>query len=67
MKTYRFFFHYYRQKKCMSVHFRGKCNVVKNIVCSVACETKYHNRQPYLTMQGMAHDVIIDNDTATII
>lgn len=65
-KQYRFFYHYYKQKKLMSVHFRGKCHVVKDIICERPCETKYNKRQPFLTMQGFANDVIIKNNQAII-
>ena len=34
-KKYRFFYHYYRQYKCMSVHFRGKCYKTDNVECNV--------------------------------
>lgn len=66
MKKYRFFYHYYRQKKKMSVHFKGSCIVVNNIKCEVPCETKYNKRQPYLVMQGFASSVEIKNNIAVI-
>lgn len=67
MKRYRFFYHFYKQKKCMTVHFRGKCIPVDDVVCLVPCETKWNAKQPYLVMQGFAKDVRIKNKTATII
>lgn len=66
MKKYRFFYHYYRQKKQMSVHFKGSCNQVNFIECNVPCETKYNKRQPFLVMQGWATDVTFINDKAII-
>lgn len=62
MKKYRFFYHYYKQKKKMSIHFRNKCTIVDDIICTPECETKWKKIQPYLVMQGFATDVtIIDN------
>ena len=65
-KKYRFFYHYFKAKKKMSVHFRGQCSVVDNVVCDVACETKWNSRQPRLVMQGFAESVDIVNGTAYI-
>lgn len=67
MQLYRFFFHYYRGKKMMSVHFRGKCYITKFIRCTVPCETKWNKRQPYLVMQGFASHIIHGDDTIFII
>lgn len=67
MKKYRFFYHYYKQKKAMSIHFKGTCSVIDNIVCKVHCETKWKKTQPQLVMQGFAEDVIIVNKTAYIV
>lgn len=62
MKKYRFFYHYYKQYKCMSVHFKNSCYKVDDIKCNVATETKWNNRQPQLVIRGFAKEVtIIDN------
>lgn len=66
MKKYSFFYHYYKQKKMMSVHFRGTCHVTPNVVCEVPCETKWSKRQPNLVMKGKAKEIIIDIDKITI-
>lgn len=63
---YRFFYHYYKQKGKMSIHFRGACMVADNIECRVPCETKWNDRQPNLVMRGFASDVTIKNGTAII-
>lgn len=63
---YRFFYHYFRGKKAMSVHFRGACYVVNDIKCDAPCETKWRKRQPYLVMQGFANNVEIKNGVAKI-
>ena len=59
MKKYRVFYHYNKQEKKMSVHFRGKCHIVNDVNCSVEVNTKWNKRQPYLVMQGFARDVMI--------
>ena len=64
---FRFFYHYYKQKGKMSVHFRNFCTVVDNVICNVPCETKWKNTQPRLIMQGWATNVKIENQIATII
>jgi hypothetical protein len=61
MKKYRFFYHYFKQKKKMSIHFRDTCTVVDNVVCNVRCETKWRKTQPMLVMQGYATNVRIEN------
>lgn len=59
---YRFFYHYYKAKKAMSIHFRNRCYVVKNVICHAPCESKWNKRQPMLVMQGYATKVdIVDN------
>lgn len=65
-KTYRFFYHYFKAKKKMSVHFRGICTVVDNIECKTACETKWKKTQPNLVMQGMAKNVTFAGNKAII-
>jgi hypothetical protein len=67
MKSYRFFYHYYKAKQKMTVHFRGKCHTVKHVRCLVPCETKWNPTQPNIVMQGFAHDVTIDTVTDTAI
>lgn len=66
MKKYRFFYHFYKQKGKMSVHFKNSCSVVDNIVCKAECETKWKKTQPRLVMQGFAHNVVFKNNIAYI-
>lgn len=66
MKTYRFFYHYFKAKKKMSIHFKNTCTVVDDIVCNVPAETKWKKQQPYLVMQGFCKDVEIVNNKAII-
>lgn len=65
-KTYRFFFHYHRASGGMTVHFRGRCTSCKNVVCSVATESKWNKQQPRLVMQGFASEVEEANGTVII-
>lgn len=64
--TYRFFYHYFKNKKAMSVHFKETCFVVKDVVCHVPCETKWKKSQPRLVMQGYAIEVVVENEKAYI-
>lgn len=66
MKKYRFFYHFFKQKGRMSIHFRGACTVVDDIICQVPCETKWKRTQPRLVMQGWATGVEIKNKKAYI-
>ena len=66
MKKYRFFYHFYKQKGKMSVHFRNTCNIVDEIECIVSCETKWNKTQPRLVMRGWANKVTIKNGKAII-
>jgi hypothetical protein len=66
MKKYRFFYHYYKHKKAMSIHFRGQCYVVSNIVCNPSCETKWNSTQPNLIMRGFASRVEVTNGVGYI-
>lgn len=62
MKKYRVKFHYYRQYKCMSIHWKGQCYKVDNINCTVSVETKWSKSQPNLILQGFATKVLIKPD-----
>lgn len=64
--TYRFFYHFFKQKGRMSVHFRDMCTVVDDVVCEVPCETKWNKIQPRLVMQGYATEVSIKDNKAFI-
>ncbi len=66
MKPKRFFYHFRKCDRRMSVHFNGACIPVNNIVCMVPCESKWNKRQPYLVMRGFAKTVEVNNCTAII-
>lgn len=65
-KKYRFFYHYYRQYNCLSIHFKGKCYRVEDIKCNVPTESKWNKRQPHLTMRGWAEEVKIEDGVAEV-
>lgn len=41
----------------MTIHFRGKCRMAKNIRCYTTCRSKWNNSQPMLVMEGCATKV----------
>ena len=57
----RFFYHYFKREKKMTIHWKKTCHVVDNVVCSVPCETKWSERQPNLVMRGWANELEIKN------
>jgi len=66
MRKYRFFYHYFKQKGKMSVHFRNQCIIVDNVECNTSCETHWQDRQPRLIMRGKAKSVTVVNGKAII-
>lgn len=66
MRKYRFFYHYFKQKKKMTVHFRGTCSVVDDIICNVSCNTKWKKTQPQLVMEGFCKEVVFEDGFAII-
>lgn len=67
MKKYRFFFHYNRNEKKMSVHYRKRCTLADDIICNVACSTKWNKTQPHLVLQGFATSVRVLNSNIILI
>lgn len=66
IKRYRFYFHYYRQYKCLSVHYRGKCYKVKDIHCTAPVESKWNEKQPNLILRGFTSSLEIKDQIAYI-
>lgn len=66
MRKHRFFYHFYKQKGKMSVHFRGACSTVDDVECKVPCETKWNKTQPMLVMRGWANNVTFSGKKAII-
>jgi len=56
-KSYRFFYHYFKQNNCMSVHYQKQCIQCKDIVCTAATESKWKPAQPRLVIQGFASSI----------
>lgn len=69
MKKYRFFYHYRKSTKEMTVHYKGVCYPCKNVVCEAKTETKWNKTQPQLVLQGFSTglDLLIDKGDSTII
>lgn len=67
MKRYRFYFHYRRCDRRMSVHFQGQCMPCQNVICYAPCETHRQNRQPFLVVRGFARQVTRDRKEDTIV
>lgn len=66
-KRKRFFFHYFKQRNCMSVHFDKKCTQVDDVICFVPTETKWNKAQPHLVLRGFAHSVdIVQEDNHVV-
>lgn len=65
-KGYRFFYHYRRSDKKMSIHFKKQCIVASEVICNVSCETKRNKIQPYLVLQGFCNTVEVINDKIII-
>jgi hypothetical protein len=66
MNKYRFFYHFFKAKGKMSIHFRDKCYVVDNVSCQVPCETKWNKTQPRLVMRGFASKLQITDGVGTL-
>ena len=61
-KKYRFYFHYYKAKKCLSIHWQGACHQVRDVKVLVPTESKWNKRQPMLVIQGWASEVEFSED-----
>lgn len=72
MRTYSFFYHYnkplsrQRGKPQISIHYRGACMIVDNIVLNVKTWGRLNKRQPYFVVVGKAKDITIDKNVAYI-
>lgn len=65
-KKYRFFFHYRRSDKKMSVHFKNQCIPCLDIICHVPIETKRNKTQPFLVLQGFCENVYFNDNKLVI-
>lgn len=58
LKKYRFFMHYNKPNKCMTVHYKGQCYLAKHIICEPECQTHYKSTQPHLVLRGWCSNLI---------
>lgn len=65
-RRYRFFYHYNKHTKRLTVHFKKSCIDVQDIVCRTESYSKWNKTQPNLVMRGFAESVTVFNDTAYI-
>lgn len=67
-----FFFHYNKPATQragtpkMSVHWRGACHIVDNVVCNVPSQSKQRKRQPRVVMAGKAESMTVRDGIAYI-
>ncbi len=72
MKKFKFFFHFNKiasriaKEPRFSLHFYGKCHIVKSLIIRVNTVSKINKRQPYAVMVGRANDIKIDDVGAVI-
>ncbi len=65
-KKFRFFYHFNKHTKEMTIHYRKQCISCKEITCFAKTETKYNKIQPYLVMQGMTEKIEIEGNRVII-
>lgn len=67
-----FFFHYNKPATLkagavrLSVHYRGACHIVSEVVCRVSCSTRIRAKQPRCVMAGKCRDILFYQGTAII-
>lgn len=66
MKKYRFFYHYNRNNKAITVHYRGTCYITNNLICNVPTYSKFNKIQPNFIMQGYTGDFNINKSNIII-
>ena len=60
---HRFFFHYNKPESkrqgvnVLTLHWKGKCHLVNDIVCYAPTETHKQKRQPHCVVRGWAAEV----------
>ena len=60
----RFFYHYNKPESkrqgcnVLTLHWKGKCHLVNDIVCHLPTETHKQKRQPHCVVRGWATEVI---------
>lgn len=72
MKKYVVWFHYnkpYSKRHGVhkwTVHWKGKCLIVNEIICNIHTHSKVNKKQPYVVMRGHATNVEVKDDIAFI-
>lgn len=67
-----FWFHYNKpasrqlNKPQITVHYKGACHVVDNVVCKVDTQGRVRNSQPYWVMTGKCSSFEVKNGIATL-
>ena len=70
-KTLSFFFHYSKPLSreqgmpVITIHWKGKCLWVNNLICDVYTKGRINNRQPYFVMCGKATSIEIKREGVT--
>lgn len=62
----RFFYHYNKIKKLLTVHHNKTCYLVNNIKCDVKTETYWRKVQPRIIVRGFCKKLKIKNKVAYI-
>lgn len=72
MKKYKFFYHYNKPASkekgfpVITVHYKKKCLMVKNIVCNVPTKGKINKKQPFFVITGETSELKIENEIAYV-
>lgn len=72
MKKLAFFFHYNKPLSAkaghpvLTLHYKGACHFVRNVVCDVRTEGRVRKQQPRFVMAGKASSVSIVDEVAYI-
>ena len=68
-----FFFHYNKPasraagENRLTVHWQGRCEIVRSLECYVPIETRARKAQPRCVMAGKAESVTIKNEMHCVI
>jgi len=53
----RFFYHYNKHLKKMSIHWKNSCTPVDELICLAPAETKTYETQPKYVLQGWTSNI----------
>ena len=65
-RPFRFYYHWNRIHKKISVHFLGSCYLTKGLNIQVDTEAKFNNTQPLFVMRGWANHIDHNNNRTII-